>query len=189
MNTINLLSSTICDVLLLQVNASGDCREYISPVCDGLMGNSRLFDFDDSAIAEDTLTAIVNITSENQICTEDAKTFFCSATYRSCDNGITFVPSSTECRRLQDDVCKNEWSQLQAISPNLTNCNMYDFTCPDQFGRFCGDTCLPLCTEFSQNSKGVTILLTIVIGIFSNIGNVLGGIAVFVVAFVKGKTV
>jgi len=184
-----LLSSSICFVHFLQTNSSGNCIEYISPVCNGLMGNSRLFGFNDSAIAEDTLTTIVNITSENQTCAEDAKAFFCSATYRSCDNGITFVPSSTECRRLQDSACKYEWSQLQAIFPNLTNCNLYDFSCPDQFGRFCGDMCLPLCTEFSQNSEGVTILLTVVIGIFSNIGNILGGIAVFAVAFFKGKTV
>jgi len=175
-------------VLLLQINSSGNCIEYISPVCDDLMGNSKLFGFNDSALAEDTLTAIVNITSENQTCAEDAKAFFCNATYRLCDNGVTFAPSSTECRRLQDDACKYEWNQLQAISPNLTNCSMYDFSCPNQFGRFCGDICLPLCTEFSQNSKGVTIFLTVVIGIFSNIVNILGGIVVFAVALSKCKS-
>ncbi|XP_065890192.1 uncharacterized protein [Dysidea avara] len=170
-------------------NASGDCEEHISSVCDGLMGNSKLSVFDDSITAEDTLATIVSITSDNQSCAEGAKAFFCNATYRSCDNGVTFVPSVEECHHLQSNVCSNEWSQLRSVSPNLTNCNMYDFTCPDQFGKFCGDKCLPLCTEFSQNSEGVTVLLTVVIGIISNIGNILGGIAVFAVAFSKGKTV
>jgi len=171
---------------LLQVNASGDCIEYDSPVCGSLFG--KLSIFNNSMIADDTLAAIMNITSENQTCAEAATDFFCGATYRSCDNGITFVPSKSNCQLLQDE-CRYEWSQLQSVSPDLTDCSAYNFSCPDQFDVFCGDICLPLCTEFSQNSEGVTILLTVVIGIVSNVGNVIGGIAVFVVAFFKGKNV
>jgi len=162
---------------------------YASQVC-GDMQNSQLFHFDNQVSAESDLSAIFNITSSSQDCANKAMTFFCNATYRLCTDA-TSTPSTEECEMLANNSCISQWSRLQNISI-LAKCSIYNpppiRTCPDQLQPSCDGACVPICSEFSQNSEGATILVTVITGVISNCGNVVGGILVFVIAFFKRKT-
>ena len=155
-----------------------------------MIENSQLFYFEDQDSAESDLSAIINITSSNQECADNALAFFCNATYRSCDD-VTFTPSREECEMLENNSCSSQWTQLQNISNVLTDCDMYNppisRTCPKQFRLSCNGSCIPLCSEFSQNPEAATIIVTVVIGVISNCGNLLGGALVFIFAFFRRK--
>ena len=161
---------------------------YDSQTC-GELGNSWLFYYEDQDSAESDLSAIINVTSSDQDCSNLALAFFCNATYRSCANTMLIPPSTKECEMLRNDSCSNQWAQLQNISSVLTDCNTYaSRTCPEQFRPACGGACIPLCNEFSQNSEGVTILVSVVTGVVSNFTNLIGGIIIFIIAFFRRKT-
>ena len=101
------------------------------------------------------------------------------------------TPSTEECEMLRNDSCSNQWPQLQNISSVLTDCSTYDppasRTCPKQFRPSYGGACIPLCSEFSQNNEAITILVSVVIGVISNCGNLIGGIVVFILALFRRK--
>lgn len=162
------------------------CTTYSSQKCGNV--TSQLFYFQDQKSAESDLSAIFNITSTSQDCANSALEFFCNATYRSCDD-VTFAPSINKCEMLKNESCSNLWTQLQNVSV-LTDCNMYrppvSRTCPKQFRPSCDGTCVPLCTEFSQDSEG-TIIASLVTAVISNFANLIGGIIVIVIAFFKRK--
>ena len=149
-----------------------------------------MFYYEDYDSAESDLSAIINVTSSDQNCANLAPAFFCNVTYRSCDDA-TLTPSTEECEMLRNDSCSSQWAQLQNISSVLTDCNTYDppatRTCPKQFRLSNSGACIPLCSEFSQNNEGITILVSVVVGVISNCGNLIGGIVVFVLAFFRRK--
>ena len=154
----------------------------------GMIENSQLFFyFEDQSSADSNLSAIFSITSLSQDCANDARAFFCNATYHSCGDE-TLVPSIEECEMLKSGTCSGQWTRLQNISV-LSDCGLYEPpTCPDQFRPSCGGTCIPLCSEFSQNSEGATIIVSVVTGIISNCANILGGIIIFIFAFVRRES-
>ena len=137
--------------------------------------------------AEKKLLEISNITSQ---CSNRsaALSFFCKAGYFTCSNNSDLFPTYHECMQLQNDTCREQWRDLQSVSPTVTCCNAYnpESPCPDQFARFCG-ICTPVCHEFSQYGKATTVALD-VIGVISMIMNFLFGLLVFVAAFFKRKT-
>ena len=166
-----------------------DCRNYTSETC-GNRKHHQLNNFADQETTDNILSKIFNITSSSQQCSNsNVTTFFCKAAYRSCSNETDFIPMAEECIDLQEGACKDEWTQLEGVSPTLTCCNSYDpnFACPDQFARFCG-MCAPVCGEFSQNGEAATIAIDVVTGISTILGNFIFGIIVFVAAFIKRKT-
>ena len=135
------------------------------------------------------MSAIINVTSSDQDCTNLAPAFFCNATYRSCANAMLVPPTTRECEMLRDNSCSSQWAQLENISLVLTDCNTYaSRTCPEQFRLACDGTCIPLCSEFSQNNAGITILVSVVTGVISNLTNFIGGIIIFILAFFRRKT-
>ena len=156
----------------------------------GVIENSQLFYFEDQSSADSNLSAIFGTTSLSQDCASDARVFFCNATYRSCEDD-TLVPSIEECEVLKNGTCSGLWTQLQNISV-LSNCSLYkppvSQTCPDQFHQSINGTCIPSCSEFSQNSEGATIIVSVVTGVISNCANILGGIIVFIFAFVRRES-
>ena len=97
-------------------------------------------------------------------------------------------PTTRECEMLRDNSCSSQWAQLENISSVLTDCNTYARTCPEQFRPACDGTCIPLCNEFSQNNAGITILVSVVTGVISNLTNLIGGIIIFIFAFFRRKT-
>ena len=137
--------------------------------------------------AEKKLLEISNITSQ---CSNKnaALSFFCKAGYFPCTNNTALFPTYVECMQLQNDTCREQWRDLQSVSPTVTCCNGHnpESPCPDQFARFCG-VCTPVCHEFSQYGKATTVALD-VIGAISMIMNFLFGLLVFVAAFFKRKT-
>ena len=164
------------------------CRtNYSSQVC-GTIGISQLPNFLDQNSAESNLSAIFSITSSSQACANDTRSFFCNATYRSCED-VTLIPSREECRTLQDGVCSDQWAQLQNIS-SLSDCNLLPpkRSCPSQFRLLDNGDCIPLCTEFSQNREGATILVSVVTGVISNLVNIIGGIIVIIIALFRRNT-
>ena len=163
------------------------CRtNYTSQVC-GTLGIGQLPNFLDQNSAESNLSAIFNITSSSSACANVARAFFCNATYRSCD--ITLIPSQEECRTLENGVCSNQWAQLQSIS-SLSDCSLLPPTrsCPSHFRLSGNGACIPLCTEFSQNRDGTTILVSVVTGVISNLANIIGGIIVIIIALFRRDT-
>ena len=137
--------------------------------------------------AEKKLLEISNITSQcsNSIA---ALSFFCKAGYYSCSNNTALFPSYHECMQLQNDTCREQWRDLQSVSPTVTCCNRYDprSPCPDQFAKFCG-ICTPVCHGFSQYGKATTVALDVISAI-SMIMTFLFGLLVFVAAFLKRTT-
>jgi len=144
---------------------------------------------DNQIEAEKNLLEIQRIVSG---CSDNntAMSFFCKAGYRTCSpfDG-TNLPTFNECETLRDDTCREQWTDLQRNYSTVTCCNGYDlnFTCPDQFDRFCG-ICAPVCHEFSQHSEATTIGIDVIIAIAMIGGNFIFGIIVFVSAFFKRKT-
>ena len=156
----------------------------------GVIENSQLFYFEDQISADSNLSAVFNITSLSQDCANDVRAFFCNATYRSCED-TTLMPSTEECEMLKNGTCSGQWTQLQNISV-LSDCGLYkpslSRTCPDQFRQSCDGACMPLCSEFSQNNEGATILVSVITGIISNCGNCIGGILIIIFAFFRRET-
>ena len=154
-----------------------------------MIENSQLFHFEDQKLADSNLSAIFDIiTSLSQDCANDARAFFCNATYRSCED-TTLTLSTEECEMLRNGTCSGQWTQLQNISV-LSDCSLYKppVTCPDQFRQSCSGACIPLCSEFSQNSEGTTIVINVITGVISNCGNIIGGIIVFIFAFFRRES-
>lgn len=155
-----------------------------------MIENSELFYFEDQHSANSNLSAIFNITSSSSKCAANAMMFFCHAVYRSCEN-VTLTPSETECEMLANDSCSSQWAMLQNVSSVLTDCGTYappvPRTCPKQFRPSCNGGCIPLCSEFSQNSEGATIVVTLVTGIISNSLNIIGGVLLLIIAFYRRK--
>lgn len=150
----------------------------------GMIENSQLFHFEDQNLADSNLSAIFGIISSSPDCANDARTFFCNATYRSCEDA-TLVPSTEECEILKNGSCSSQWTQLLNISV-LSDCGLYvSRTCPDQFRQSRDGVCIPLCSEFSQNSEGATIIVSVVTGVISNCANIIGGIIIFILAFIR----
>ncbi|XP_065891161.1 uncharacterized protein [Dysidea avara] len=165
------------------------CANHTSEACGIDMRFSQLSPLmmNDSNATESNLSSIFSIASGNQVCLDSVADFFCNASYRPCDMESVFVPSEEECVELEN-VCTDEWDEIQRMSPVLANCTLYrSLTCPDQFGIFCGDVCLPLCSEFSQNTATLTTLVIASFGITSFF-LIISGIIVFVVAALKRKS-
>ena len=143
---------------------------------------------DNQEEAEKKLLEISNITLQCSN-SDAALSFFCKAGYRSCSNNFALFPTFTECVQLQNDTCREQWRDLQSVSPTVTCCNGYnpDSACPDQFARFCG-VCTPVCHEFSQYGKATIVALDVFAAISMVFGNILFGVLVFVAAFFKRKT-
>lgn len=142
-----------------------------------------------ATVIESNLTSIFTISFDNQSCLDSVKEFFCNASYRSCDDESVFAPSVDQCEKVQN-VCVNDWDKIQRVSPVLSDCDLYaprNITCPDQFELFCDSYCLPLCSEFSQNSGALTIVLMSVIGT-SVFFVFITGVFVFIVAFFKRES-
>jgi len=166
------------------------CENHTSEACDIDLRFSQLSPLmmGDKNATESNLTAIFDITSNNSACSNSVKDFFCNASYRPCNTRSAFVPSIKDCEELEG-ICADEWDNIQRVSPVLANCSLYaPVICPDQFESFCGGTCLPVCSEFSQNDEVLTVATHV---IFTTAGCFLltSGIFVFVVAFVKRKSV
>ncbi|XP_065891156.1 uncharacterized protein [Dysidea avara] len=167
------------------------CANHTSEACGIDVRFSQLSPLmmNDSNATESNLTSIFSIASGNQACLDSINDFFCNASYRPCDIKSVFVPSVEECKGLEN-VCTDEWDQIQRVSPVLVNCTLYaprNLTCPDQFGIFCGGVCLPLCSKFSQNTTAMTALVIASFGITSFF-LIISGIVVFVVAALKHKS-
>lgn len=143
---------------------------------------------DNQEEAEKKLLEIENITSQCSNSTA-ARSFFCKAGYFPCSNNSDLFPTFTECVQLQNDICRDQWRDLQSVSSTVTCCNAYNpnSTCPEQFARFCG-VCTPVCHEFSQNGKATTIAIDVIGAISTIFGHFLFGVLVFVAAFFKRKT-
>ena len=142
--------------------------------------------------AEKKLSEISDITSQ---CNNNnaVLNFFCRAGYYTCStfngNNSALFPTMNECVQLQNDTCREQWRDLQSVSPTLTCCNGYNpnYTCPDQFAKFC-DICAPVCHKFSQHGETTTVAIDVIIAIAMIFGPFLFGVLVFVAAFFKRET-
>jgi len=101
-------------------------------------------------------------------CYTDSLSFFCDTAIALCNNDDELLPSIDECIEVRDNNCSSEWRSTESlINVTLPDCNSFDNVtnltfskapfrlCPDQFGKFCGSLCAPLCTELPLYSDGV----------------------------------
>ena len=94
------------------------------------------------------------------------------------------------CQEVRQNYCTAEWRTLElnsTISEGLIDCNedTPSIDCGEQFGLAHNDSiCLPLCNEFSQYGEVFTSVY-FAVSIISHITNLIGGIAVLIIAFCK----
>ena len=94
------------------------------------------------------------------------------------------------CQHVRQTYCTSEWRLLElnsTISERLIDCSedTDSIDCGDQFGLAYNDSvCLPLCKQFSQYSEEFTNVY-FAISILSHILNMIGGMAVLIIAICK----
>ena len=134
-------------------------------------------------------------------CRNSFLSFLCANFLKPCDindfSAKAMQPTASECKEIRDDICFSEWKLLE-LSPYadyLPNCSAYSDSddsmekrpkpvCNEQFGLFCDSLCVPLCTEFSQNSDGLTLLQDILF-IFAAVSSLIGGAIVIIIAIYR----
>jgi len=88
--------------------------------------------------------------------------FFCNATLLLCNGNSSTVDLTEECEEVRDNKCASEWRAVEnfynrsvpdcksyTLNRSLTSGSAPSLKCPEQFGHFCGSTCLPVCGEYS----------------------------------------
>lgn len=133
------------------------------------------------------------------------------------DNGNYHFVSKDDCLYLQNDVCVSEWLIALSYAPELVpDCEELSTTldedsdqsndnfeqsnmemnssgqenninCPEDFGLFCDDKCLPLCSQFSQYNE-ITTATRKNIDIFAAILAVVGGAFSLILIAIRRKT-
>ena len=94
------------------------------------------------------------------------------------------------CQHVRQNYCTAEWRTLElnsTISERLIDCSedTGSIDCGKQFGLAQNDSiCLPLCKQFSQYGEVFTSVY-FAVSIISHITNLIGGIAVLIIAFCK----
>jgi len=163
-------------------------------------------------ISEGDVISFMNILqyyhSKHCATTEIVLPFLCKYVYPPCyGNNISTVQliSHVQCKDIRDKVCADEWEQVRKISPsllpvcenfkegndlgldhgNVSRATIKPLKCHYQFKEFCG-LCLPLCGKFSQY-KVKTKFQERSILIFSGSSAFIGGILVFIAAFIRRK--
>ncbi|XP_065889662.1 uncharacterized protein [Dysidea avara] len=167
-----------------------------NPIVDGLK---------DGLFRETAKSLRTSLTSDE--CRDKLMSFMCAFFNTPCNVNSSEArlvsPTGDECREVRDELCVLEWQLLErSISQvpgaeqfniRLPNCSEFDgeienetaiVQCADQFGKFCGFFCLPLCEEFSQNSDG-SILLQDILFIFAAVSSLIGGTIVIIISIYR----
>lgn len=196
------------------INYTGVCKQYLPHV--KLNNSTSLSTLTHNEISETNVTNFMNMLkktdnlfSKKCAVTEVVLPFLCQYTYPPCiGNEISAaqIISRKQCENIRDMACSTEWRIVTAISPSLSSllpvCENFDedddfdytnnsqdtlqpLQCHYQFKEFCG-LCLPLCGKFSQY-KAKTKLQERSVLILSGITAFIGGILVFIAAFIRRK--
>ena len=130
----------------------------------------------------------INLPSSQQYCSKRVEKLFCDA-LMECSNE-SYVKDIV-CQQVRQEYCTAEWRMLEVNNQTdgLINCEEYEETapliCSDQFDLANYESiCQPLCAEFSQYSKASTTLYYILFTM-SHLMNVIGGVVVFTISFMK----
>lgn len=170
------------------MNQIGECQSYSTEICDGnIQQDSKLALFNNLYVGQVNLIAILNISISTKNCNNNPVFYYCTEVnmcneinYLHIESQSLFLSSAQDCIKFKDDMCEDRWNEIQETSSNLSNCSTYYIQnesnpmCPDQFGTFCSNLCLPLCHEFSQNENSVTYAIDSLIKINFFIANLIG---------------
>ena len=154
----------------------------------------------------DTYTSIVT-----EECREATKPFICRYVFPPCDDDGSYqLISKDECLYIQHDVCVSEWLIALSIAPELVpNCEQLSSTsdedieesdkdfeqlssltntteCAENFGLFCDNKCLPLCSKFSQYNE-ITTTRRKNFDIFAAIVAIVGGTLSIIFIVIRRK--
>lgn len=149
-------------------------------------------------------------------CKEATKPFICHYVFPVCDDdGSYHSVTKDECLHLQNNICVTEWLLAMSIVPHLVpNCELLNnpdmdenfqrsdenfeqlninntgvesnINCPQNFGLFCNDKCLPLCSQFSQYNEATTKIRK-TFDIFAAILAITGGTLCIIITLIKRK--
>ena len=130
----------------------------------------------------------INLPSSYEYCGKRVEKLFCDA-LMECSNE-SYVKDIV-CQQIRQEYCTAEWRMLDVYNQTdgLINCEEYEDTAPlkcnDQFDLANnGTTCLPLCAKFSQYTEAYTTP-RVVVYVFAELTNIIGGIIIIAVSFKK----
>lgn len=104
-------------------------------------------------------------------------------------NNFTYM-TDVMCQQVRQNYCTAEWRSLElnsTISEGLIDCDeeTASVDCGEQFDLAYNDSiCLPLCNRFAQYDETYTAVY-FVVAIISHLTNMIGGIIVLVIVFIK----
>ena len=131
-------------------------------------------------------------------CVAASKSFICQYVFPPCHNdGDYQLITEEQCLYVQDEACVVEWLLAKSLFPNLIpDCRLLNgasavldnstVTCPDNFKLFC-ESCLPLCSSFSQYDK-VTTSIRKIVDITAAVIAIVGGLLLIILSAMRRKT-
>jgi len=179
------------------------CHVYENGICDSYLkttGLTNLTTLHSTLISEEDVVAFFRAldTQSTPSCVEASKPFICQYVFPPCDsNGDYELVTEDQCLYVQDEACPVEWLLAKSFFPNLIpDCGLLNgssevidnstaISCPNNFKLFC-ESCLPLCSSFSQYDNATTDIRKIV-DITAALTAIVGGVLLIILSIIKRK--
>jgi len=186
------------------VNFAGPIQDNISysflDMCQSI-SHDHVYLLDNCTVPEAVaISAVYNNAERNGLCAKNGSQFFCEAVNFLCDGSInSSIPLNEECGRVRDDYCVVEWRIIESLlNLSLPNCSIFNedtnqtvsyspqSPCPDNFRRFCGSLCFPLCGEpiLTENLEDVYNIMLICLYFI----NLTGGVITLIASIIRRET-
>ena len=163
------------------------------------MGPTNLTTLHSTLISEEDVVAFFSAldTRSTPSCLAASKPFICQYVFPPCHNdGDYELVTEEQCLYVQDEACVVEWLVAKSFFPNfIPDCRLLNGTskvfdnstvvCSDNFKLFC-ETCLPLCSSFSQYDKTTTSIRKTV-DITAAVTAIVGGVLLIVLSVIRRK--
>ncbi|XP_065890997.1 uncharacterized protein [Dysidea avara] len=179
------------------------CHVYENGICDSYLkteGPTNLTTLHSTLISEEDVVAFFSAldTRSTPSCVAASKSFICQYVFPPCHNdGDYQLITEEQCLYVQDEACVVEWLLAKSLFPNLIpDCRLLNgasavldnstVTCPDNFKLFC-ESCLPLCSSFSQYDK-VTTSIRKIVDITAAVIAIVGGLLLIILSAMRRKT-
>ena len=187
----------------MQVNL-GSMQNNISysflDICQSISLN-HIYLFDNCTVPEAVaINAVYDSGEGNSLCTNNGLQFFCEAVNFLCDGSFnTSMSLSEECIQVRDNHCAAEWRVVEGfLNLSLPDCSSFDeganltisdapqLPCPNNFARFCGSLCFPVCGEpiLAEDLEDVYNIMSISFYVI----NLIGGVITLIASIIKRKT-
>ena len=187
------------------------CEVYEGSVCHTYLQTgeqTNVTTLQSMITSEQDLATFFNVLDSNpnivtEECNKAAKPLLCHHTYPVCaHNGSYQFPTREECEHVRDVLCATEWQIALATMPDaLPNCDLLVPTdgelevqnnmsrteapvCPTYFKLFCNETCLPLCSSFSDFSESATSSRSVA-DIAASVLAIVGGILLITISILR----